>query len=157
MTNMTYLPDLDVVASGGLTFALRHWQRVLPGKQLLLFFYPRDHTPGCTCEAEAFRDLYRDFLALGIAVMGASRDTLRSHDRFITKLQLPYPLIADTDERVCEALALIKHKTMYGKPVRGIERSSFLVEQGGAILQSWRGVKAEGHAQSLLAELTAAS
>lgn len=117
---------------------------------LVLFFYPRDNTPGCTVENNEFNQLAADFLKAGFKVAGISRDNLASHRRFCEKYALTIPLLADPDERICQQFDVIKAKTMYGKPVRGIERSTFVFDQKGEVIQEWRKVKAESHAQMVL-------
>jgi len=120
------------------------------GRGVIIYFYPKDNTPGCTIETENFRDLHDAFLASGCVVIGVSRDSLKSHENFTKKLSLPFPLIADTDENVCNAYGVMKLKQMYGKQVRGIERSTFLIDARGKLVQAWRGLKVPGHAQEVL-------
>ncbi|AUL47603.1 alkyl hydroperoxide reductase [Bordetella trematum] len=120
------------------------------GRTVVLYFYPKDNTPGCTTESQDFRDLHADFLASGAIVIGVSRDSLKSHENFKTKHELPFPLIADTDEAVCNLFGVMKQKNMYGKQVRGIERSTFLIDAQGVLVQAWRGVKVPGHAKEVL-------
>jgi len=114
------------------------------GRAVVLYFYPKDNTPGCTTESQDFRDLYEDI------VLGVSRDSLKSHENFKTKYELPFPLISDADETVCNLYGVIKQKNMYGKQVRGIERSTFLIDAYGVLVQEWRGVKVPGHAKEVL-------
>ena len=116
----------------------------------LIYFYPKDNTPGCTTETQDFRDCHDAFLAIGCVVIGVSRDSLKSHENFSKKLALPFPLIADTDETVCNAYGVIKLKQMYGKQVRGIERSTFVINAEGKLVQAWRGLKVPGHVQEVL-------
>ena len=120
------------------------------GKALVLYFYPKDNTPGCTSEAGDFRDLHEEFVKAGAIVLGVSRDSLRSHAGFRAKLDLPFHLLSDPDEALCEAFGVMKMKNMYGKQVRGIERSTFLVDGGGRLVQEWRGVKVAQHAEEVL-------
>ena len=120
------------------------------GRGVILYFYPKDNTPGCTTETQDFRDAHEAFLAIGCVVIGVSRDSLKSHQNFSAKLELPFPLIADTDEVVCQSYGVIKQKKMYGKEVRGIERSTFLINAQGKLVQEWRGVKVPGHANEVL-------
>lgn len=122
----------------------------LKGRKTVLYFYPKDSTPGCTTQAQGFRDHHDEFLAAGARIIGVSRDSLKSHENFTAKQSLPFALISDPDERLCEMFGVMKLKNMYGKQVRGIERSTFLLDRKGAILQEWRGVKAAGHAQNVL-------
>ena len=120
------------------------------GHKLVLYFYPKDNTPGCTTETQDFRDLFEEFRSTDCYVAGVSRDSLKSHERFSEKLGLPFPLIADTDEKLCGLFDVIRDKKMYGKSVRGIERSTFLINRDGKIARVWRGVKVPGHAQEVL-------
>ena len=119
-------------------------------KYCVLYFYPKDSTPGCTTEAEDFRDLYPQFQAVSAEIIGISRDALTSHQRFKQKLGLPFELISDQDEKLCTLFDTIKMKSMYGKQVRGIERSTFVISPQGVLLEAWRGVKVAGHAQQVL-------
>ena len=120
------------------------------GKIVVLYFYPKDSTPGCTTEAQQFRDLHTDFTAANCVIAGVSRDSLRSHENFKAKQELPFSLISDADETLCQRFAVIKEKKLYGKPVRGIERSTFVIDAHGILRREWRGVKAPGHAQEVL-------
>jgi len=123
----------------------------LSGQAYVLYFYPKDATPGCTLESQEFRDLMADFTAAGCRILGVSRDSLASHERFRSKECLPFDLISDTDESLCRLFDVIKTKNMYGKQVQGIERSTFLVNADGVLVAEWRKVKAEGHAAAVLA------
>ncbi len=118
--------------------------------KLVIYFYPKDNTPGCTTETEGFRDHYPAFRRADCYVLGVSRDSLKSHENFSQKLGLPFPLLADTDSAVCQAFDVIKEKNMYGKKVMGIERSTFLIDSSGQIAKAWRGVKVPGHVQEVL-------
>lgn len=120
------------------------------GHKLIIYFYPKDNTPGCTTETEGFRDHYSAFREADCYVLGVSRDSLKSHENFSTKLGLPFPLLADTESEVCEAFHVIKEKNMYGKKVMGIERSTFLIDSTGKVAHVWRGVKVPGHVQEVL-------
>ena len=120
------------------------------GHVLVLYFYPKDNTPGCTTEAMQFRDRYEDFVKAGATVFGVSRDNMRSHDEFKAKLELPFELIADTEEKMCHMCGVVKNKIMYGKKVKGIERSTFLVNPEGILVQEWRGLKVPGHVEEVL-------
>ena len=111
------------------------------GRAVVLYFYPKDNTPGCTTESQDFRDLHAEFLSASAVVVGISRDSLKSHENFKAKYELPFPLISDADETVCNLYGVIKQKNMYGKQVRGIERSTFLIDAYGVLVQEWRGVK----------------
>jgi len=138
--------DFTLPSTGSTTFQL-HATR---GKTLVIFFYPRDNTPGCTTENQQFRDLYADFKKEKCEVIGISRDSMKSHDNFKSKFELPFELLSDTEETVCEQLGVMKQKNMYGKQVRGIERSTFVLDATGKIIKEWRGLKADGHAQQVL-------
>ena len=122
-------------------------------RRLVLFFYPRDNTSGCTMENEEFRDLHPKFVAAEAQVVGVSRDTLQSHARFAAKLKLPFPLIADPKEELCNLFDVMRTKNMYGKQVRGIERSTFVLSRDGILEQQWRKVKAPGHAAEVLGHI----
>jgi thioredoxin-dependent peroxiredoxin len=124
--------------------------RSLLGKPHVIYFYPKDDTPGCTAEGEDFRDLYTKFKRLGVGVWGVSRDGLASHEKFKAKYKFPFELISDEDEALCKAFDVIKMKNMYGKKVRGIERSTFLIDATGVLRQEWRKVKVKGHAAEVL-------
>ena len=123
----------------------------LKGKKVVLYFYPKDNTPGCTAESMAFRDLYPEFVAAGAEVYGISRDTMRSHESFKAKLELPFELISDTDEAVCLQFDVMKMKKMYGKTVRGVERSTFVIDADGTLVKEWRSLKVAGHVDEVLA------
>jgi peroxiredoxin Q/BCP len=127
----------------------------LIGDGAVLFFYPRASTPGCTKEAEGFRNQLEAFSKAGYRVLGASRDKLRAQQRFAEKLELPYPLIADPEETLCEGFGVMAEKNMYGKTVRGIERSTFVLDKSGNIVQEWRKVKVPGHVDEVLASVQA--
>lgn len=122
----------------------------LIGQAYVLYFYPRDNTPGCTTQAQNFRDLAQEFNEAGVKIIGVSRDTLSSHERFATKQELPFALISDPDETLCELFGVMKMKNMYGKQVRGIERSTFLVNANGELAQQWRGLRVPGHVDQVL-------
>ncbi|RQS06805.1 peroxiredoxin [Burkholderia sp. Bp9002] len=139
------VPDFTASATGGdLSLA------DLRGKKLVLYFYPKDNTPGCTTEGLQFRDLYPKFKKAGAEIVGVSRDSLRSHDNFKAKLELPFALVSDGDEALCTLFDVIKMKKMYGKEVRGIERSTFLIDADGVLRQAWRGIKVPGHVEDVL-------
>ena len=142
----TMISDFELPATGGLSFRLS----ANAGKSVVLYFYPKDSTPGCTTEAQQFRDLHPEFAAAGVVVVGVSRDSLRAHENFKAKQQLPFELLSDADETLCDAFAVIKQKKLYGKEVRGIERSTFVIDAAGALRREWRGVKVPGHAQEVL-------
>ena len=144
------VPEFTAVATGG-DFSLMA-QR---GHPVVIYFYPKDNTPGCTTQAVQFRDLHAQFVAVGARIFGVSRDSLKSHDGFREKFGLPFPLISDGDETVCRLFDVIKSKTMYGKAVVGIERSTFLIDRAGVLRREWRKVKADGHAAEVLAAVKA--
>ena len=120
------------------------------GSKVVLYFYPRDNTPGCTTEGTNFRDSYKAFRGAGCEVFGISRDSLGSHERFKEKMKFPFELLADPGEAVCGQFGVMKQKMMYGKKVRGIERSTFVVDAKGVLAREWRGVKVPGHVQEVL-------
>jgi len=122
----------------------------LTGNPLVLYFYPRDDTPGCTQEGQDFRDNYADFQALNAMILGVSRDSVKKHEKFKEKYAFPFELLADEAEQLCELFAVMKDKNMYGKKVRGIERSTFLFDQDGVLQKEWRKVKVDGHVQVVL-------
>lgn len=140
------IADFAIPATGGVTFKLF----AARGKSLVIYFYPKDNTPGCTAESQQFRDLYADFKKADCEVVGISRDSIESHEKFKAKFNLPFALLADPDERVCEQFGVIKLKNLYGKQVRGIERSTFVLDRDGILRGEWRGIKADGHAQKVL-------
>jgi len=133
-------------ATGGEELSLQSFR----GRKLVIYFYPRDNTPGCTREGQDFRDLYPEFEALDCAVVGVSRDSLKSHEKFSDKQEFPFPLISDADEQLCRQFDVIKEKNMYGKKVMGIERSTFLIDAHGELVREWRKVKVPGHAAEVL-------
>ena len=120
------------------------------GKKVVLYFYPKDNTPGCTTEGTGFRDAWDAFHAAGAVVVGCSRDSLKSHENFKAKMAFPFELISDADEALCGQFDVIKMKNMYGKQVRGIERSTFLIDGAGRLVREWRKVKVAGHVQEVL-------
>jgi peroxiredoxin Q/BCP len=139
------IADFSAAATGG-TFKLSD-QR---GHPVVMYFYPKDNTPGCTTEGSQFRDLYKQFVKAGAVVVGVSRDSLKSHESFKAKLGFPFELISDPDEMLCKRFGVIKMKNMYGRQVRGIERSTFLIGPDGKLAREWRGVKVPGHAAEVL-------
>ncbi|MEW6677604.1 MAG: peroxiredoxin [Pseudomonadota bacterium] len=139
-------PDFSVPATGGGQFKLSEHR----GHPVVLYFYPKDNTPGCTTEGMDFRDLHGQFAALGAVVAGVSRDGIKSHENFKAKLGLPFELLADTDETVCELFGVMKLKNLYGKQVRGVERSTFVIDAEGRVVRAWRGVKVPNHVQEVL-------
>jgi peroxiredoxin Q/BCP len=147
------LPEFEANATGGV----RVTNTSHSGQTLVLFFYPKDNTPGCTTEAMQFRDHYHDFVEAGAQVFGVSRDNMRSHDEFKGKLELPFELIADTEEKMCHMFGVVKNKIMYGKKVKGIERSTFLIGADGLVKEEWRGLKVPGHVEEVLNAVRALS
>jgi peroxiredoxin Q/BCP len=139
------VPDFEAPATGA-PFKLS----ALKGKKVVLYFYPKDNTPGCTVEGQDFRDKHADFRAAGAEVFGISRDSLKSHAGFKAKMGFPFELIADPGETVCLMFDVMKMKNMYGKQVRGVERSTFLIDAEGKVAREWRGVKVAGHVDQVL-------
>jgi peroxiredoxin Q/BCP len=138
--------DFSLPSTGGGTFRLSE-QR---GKKLVLYFYPKDNTPGCTVEGSDFRDRHPAFAKAGAEVYGISRDSLKSHQGFKAKMKFPFELLSDADEAVCAQFGVMKMKSMYGRKVRGIERSTFVLDGEGRLAREWRGVKVPGHAEEVL-------
>ena len=122
----------------------------LLGKKVVIYFYPKDNTPGCTTEGENFRDLYPQFKKLNTEIFGVSRESIKSHEGFIEKYKFPFELISDPEESLCNLFDVIKEKNMYGKKYMGIERSTFLIDEKGKIVKEWRKVKVPGHADEVL-------
>ena len=143
---MSPVGDFSAAMTSGKTFQLLG----RPARHTVLFFYPKDNTPGCTTENMAFRDLHEQFQAAGTEIYGISRDSLRSHENFKSKLGLPFELISDPDEALCTQFNVMKMKQMYGKTVRGIERSTFVIDANGQLVKEWRGVKVAGHVDEVL-------
>jgi len=140
------VPAFSAAATGGTFDSSTH-----AGTVLVLYFYPKDNTPGCTTESAGFRDAHAQFVKAGAMVAGVSRDSLKSHESFKSKLELPFELISDPDEALCELFGVMKMKNMYGKQVRGIERSTFVIGADRSLLREWRGVKVPNHVQEVLA------
>ncbi len=139
------IEDFSIPSTAG-TFTLSQHR----GHPVVLNFYPKDNTPGCTTEGEQFRDLYKQFTKLGAVVVGVSRDSQKSHRNFKAKFNFPFELLADGEEKLCTQFAVIKMKNMYGKQVRGIERSTFVIDGKAFLVREWRGVKVPGHAAEVL-------
>lgn len=137
----------EVASTGDVTVSLAS----LTGKKVVLYFYPKDNTPGCTTEGIDFARQHADFAAAGVVVLGVSRDSVKSHEGFKCKYEFPFELLSDADESLCEAFGVIKMKNMYGKQVRGIERSTFVFDAAGKLAREWRGVKVPGHVDEVLA------
>ena len=138
--------DFELPATNGKTFQLSQYS----GKTLVIYFYPKDNTPGCTTQGMQFRDYYADFKAHNCEVVGVSRDSLKSHENFKAKFSFPFELLADTEELACEIFGVMKMKNMYGKQVRGVERSTFIIDKNSALVREWRGVKVDGHVSEVL-------
>lgn len=140
------VPEFSLPATGGTTISLD----LLKGKRVVLYFYPKDSTPGCTIEGRDFRDNIRKFKALNTVILGVSRNSLKSHEIFKEKECFPFALLSDTDEKLCKMFDVIKEKNLYGRKVMGIERSTFLIDEQGMLCNEWRKVKVEGHAAAVL-------
>lgn len=144
-------PDFSLAANGNRRINLSQ----LKGRLVVLYFYPKDDTPGCTSEAAQFRDLYAEFQALGAEVLGVSTDSVASHEKFASKLGLPFPLLADPEQVVVNAYGVFKEKSMYGKKYMGVERTTFLIDREGQILKVYPKVKVPGHAATVLKDIQA--
>ncbi|MBI3774970.1 MAG: thioredoxin-dependent thiol peroxidase [Gammaproteobacteria bacterium] len=140
------VPNFELPATSEQAIALA----ALKGKKVVLYFYPKDATPGCTIESQNFRDAQDQFKRAGAVILGVSRDSLKSHEKFKENECLPFELLSDEDETLCELFGVMKLKNMYGKQVRGIERSTFLIDASGVLRQEWRGVKVDGHVNEVL-------
>ena len=140
------VPDFSSPMTSSKTFRLKDYK----GKNIVLYFYPKDNTPGCAAESMTFRDLYARFQSANTEIFGISRDSLRSHEGFKSKLEMPFELISDPDESLCNLFNVMREKMMYGKKVRGIERSTFLIDANGTLVKEWRGVKVPGHVEQVL-------
>jgi peroxiredoxin Q/BCP len=127
----------------------------LKGQQVVIYFYPKDSTPGCTTEGQGFRDSYADFKAANTVVFGVSRDSLKSHENFKAKQEFPFELISDKDESLCQLFDVIKLKKLYGKEYLGVDRSTFLIDKNGVLRKEWRGVKVPGHVTEVLEQAQA--
>jgi len=137
------VPDFELPATGGTQFKLSQHRGTV-----VIYFYPKDSTPGCTTEGQQFRNLYPEFKSLGAEIFGISRDSLKSHENFKDRFSLPFELLCDASETACNLFGVIKMKNMYGKQVRGIDRSTFVIVNG-VVVREWRGVKVDGHAQEV--------
>lgn len=140
------VPDFSAAMTSDRTFQLSDYK----GKKIVLYFYPKDNTPGCTTEGIQFRELYSEFQQANAEIIGVSRDSIRSHEGFKAKLEMPFELISDPDEAVCNLFDVMKMKNMYGKKVRGVERSTFIIDESGKLVKEWRGVKVPGHIDEVL-------
>lgn len=138
--------DFSLPSSGGGTWSSKQ----AAGRKLVIYFYPKDMTSGCTRESQDFRDLYSAFRKAGVDIVGVSRDSVKSHDKFIDKERLPFPLLCDAEEKLCKQFDVIQEKSLYGKKYLGIERSTFLLDGTGILRREWRKVKVPGHAEEVL-------
>lgn len=145
------VPNFSAPITGGNVFTLSDCR----GKNVVLYFYPKDSTPGCTLESQNFRDHYEKFTALNTMIFGISRDSIRSHDGFKCKQNLQFELISDNDEVICQLFDVLKEKNMYGKQVIGIERSTFLINAEGVLIHEWHKVKVDGHVEEVLEKVSA--
>jgi peroxiredoxin Q/BCP len=142
-------PNFSLPATGGATWSLKDAR----GKNLVLYFYPRDNTPGCTKEGEAFRDLYAAFKKSATEIVGISTDSVASHEKFKSKFEFPFTLLADEAQQVCKLYDVFKEKSMYGKKYMGVERSTFLIDAKGVLRREWRKVKVPNHAEEVLSAI----
>ncbi len=140
------VPDFSVAATSGQAVTLS----ALRGQTVILYFYPKDNTPGCTTEGQDFTALNAEFAEAGAVIFGISRDSVKSHEGFKAKLCMPFELLSDSDEALCKLFDVIKLKNMYGKQVQGIERSTFVIDKEGKLAREWRKVKVDGHAKEVL-------
>jgi peroxiredoxin Q/BCP len=146
MTETSALSDFELPATGNQRFRLSAFR----GHPCVIYFYPKDDTPGCTTEGSDFRDLHGEFERLKVALFGVSRDSVGSHEKFKAKTGFPFELLSDPEEKACSIFGVMKMKNMYGRQVRGVERSTFVIDREGRIAREWRGVKVPGHAQEVL-------
>lgn len=140
------VPAFKLSGTSGLQFNLSDYK----GRYIVFYFYPKDATPGCTTQGVDFRDAYKKFQSLNTEIFGISRDTIKSHESFKAKFTFPFELLSDEEEKVCKLFDVIKMKNMYGKKIRGIERSTFVISPDGKLVQIWRGVKVENHVKEVL-------
>ena len=146
MSERAVLPDFELPATGNQRFQLSAFQ----GHPFVLYFYPKDDTPGCTTEGQQFRDLHDEFLKARVPVFGISRDSVASHEKFKKKMGFPFELLSDPEEKACKIFEVMKMKKLYGREYRGVDRSTFVIDRKGRIAKAWRGVKVPGHAQEVL-------
>jgi peroxiredoxin Q/BCP len=147
------VPDFEIAATGDKTVKLSDYR----GKKVILYFYPKDSTPGCTLEGQGFRDNIEQFNHLNTVILGISRDSIKMHEGFKCKQAFPFDLLSDQDESVCNLFEVIKMKSMYGKQVRGIERSTFLIDEDGVLVKEWRKVQVKTHIAEVLSHLQSAN
>jgi len=153
ITISNVIADFEAQATGNKTIKLTDYR----GRYVIIYFYPKDNTPGCTLEGQGFRDAIEQFTALNAVILGVSRDSVRVHEGFKDKQAFPFDLLSDADEKLCAMFDVIKMKTLYGKQVRGIERSTFLIDPQGALIRAWRKVKVKNHSVEVLDALTIAT
>lgn len=146
------LPSLTLPASNGKTIQLA---KDFAGKNLVVYFYPKDDTPGCTLEGQDFTRLHAEFVAANCAILGVSKDSVKSHDKFCQKFGFPFDLLSDSDEQACNAFGAIVEKSMYGRKYMGVDRCTFLFGKDGLLKAEWRNVKAKGHAEVVLTAVQA--
>ena len=140
------IPDITLPANGGRTVSFKDYK----GKKLVVYFYPKDNTPGCTQEGQDYRDLYKQYVKAGADIVGISKDSVKSHDNFVAKFEFPFTLLADVEGAACDAFGAIVEKSMYGRKYMGIDRCTWLFDEKGKLRQVWRGVKVKGHAAEVL-------
>ncbi len=140
------VPDFEIASTGNRTFKLS----AELGSALVLYFYPKDNTPGCTTEGQEFRDLHGEFVRRNCAVYGVSRDSMKSHEGFKSKMSFPFELLSDPDEKICNLFGVMNMKNMYGKKVWGVVRSTFVIDPEGVVRREWRGLRVPGHAREVL-------
>jgi len=140
------VPDFEIASTGNRTFKLS----AELGSPLVLYFYPKDNTPGCTTEGQEFRDLHGEFVRRNCAVYGVSRDSIKTHEGFKSRMSFPFELLSDPDEKVCNLFGVMKMKNMYGKKVWGVVRSTFVIDPEGVVRREWRGLRVPGHAREVL-------
>ena len=139
-------PKFKAECTSNITYSNKDFE----GKNLVIYFYPKDSTPGCTTEGQEFRDNYKQFKKFNTEILGVSRDTIKSHENFKNKQLFPFELLSDSDEKVCKAFDVMKLKSMYGREYIGIDRSTFLINKNGKVIKEWRSVKINGHVQEVL-------
>lgn len=140
------VPEFSAAMTSGQTFRLSDYK----GKNVVLYFYPKDNTPGCTTESIDFRNAFEEFQKANAVIFGVSRDSIGSHENFKAKFDMPFALISDPDEAICTMFDVMKMKSMYGKKTRGVERSTFVIDAGGKLVKEWRGVKVPEHVKEVL-------
>ena len=139
-------PKFSAECTSGLSLSNKDFE----GKNFIIYFYPKDSTPGCTTEGQEFRDNYKNFKTLNTEILGVSRDSIKSHENFKSKQSFPFELLSDPDEKVCNAFDVMKLKSMYGREYIGVDRCTFLIDVNGKVLKEWRSVKVKGHVEEVL-------